>query len=240
MKKTGNNPLLFLCHSDLKGRLGKIGEIVLDNINIKYNFRILSINNEEYCYQYNIGSTALFVYPKILDFNSSEELYINYVMQSSMNTNGIRLNIDSNDLNDGYYIGNSILSLRIDRHHFRNNPSGYYNTYHFLSSEIGYFPLYEFSPFKVIIPDDDIIYISIRKEDNPYEITAGRGGILYFVTDYIDNKKKIIDKYEIEKISFETSLIEDYRISTKVNCKFLKRNDNEKVILLCNLIDHIG
>ena len=240
LKKAGNNPLLFLCHSDLKGGLGKIEEIVLDNINIKYNFRILSINNEEYFYKYNIGSTALFVYPKVLDFNSNEELYINYVMKSSIYTNGIRLNLDSNDLNDGYYIGNSILSLRIDRHHFRNNPSGYYNTYHFLSSEIGYVPFYEFSPIKVIIPDDDIIYISIRKEDNPYEITAGRGGTLYFVTDYIDNKKKIIDKYEIEKISFETSLIENSIISTKVNCKFLKRNDNEKVILICNLIDHIG
>ena len=240
LKKAGNNPLLFLCHSDLGGQLGKIEEIVLDNINIKYNFRILSTNNEEFFYKNNYGSIALFVYPKVLDFNSSEELFINYVMQFSMNTNGIRLNLDSNDLNDGVYIGNSIFRLHIDRHHFRNNGSGFYNTYHFISSEYGYVPFYEFSPIKVIIPDDDIIYISIRKEDNPNQITAGRGGIIYFVTDYIDNKKKIFDKYEIEKISFETSLIDQKGISTKINCKFLKRSDNEKVILLCNLIGHIG
>ena len=180
--------------------------MVLDNINIKINFRILSKNNEEYFNKYNIGSTALFVYTKVLDFNSNEELFINYVMLSSMNTHGIRLNLDSNDLKNGVYIGNSNLRLRIDKYHFKNNTSGYYNTYHFLDKEYGYVPFYEFSPIKVIIPNDNIIYISIRKEDNPYEITAGRGGTLYFVTDYVDNEKKIFNKYEIEKISFETSL----------------------------------
>ena len=157
-----------------------------------------------------------------------------------MNKHGIRLNLDSNDLKNGVYIGNSNLRLRIDKYHFKNNTSGYYNTYHFLDKEYGYVPFYEFSPIKVIIPNDNIIYISIRKEDNPYEITAGRGGTLYFVTDYVDNEKKIFNKYEIEIISFETSLIEDYRTKTKVNCKFLKKNNNEKVILLCNLIDHLG
>ena len=236
MKKEGNNPLLFLCKSDLNGQLGKIEEMLLDNISIKYNFLILPINNEEIFYRVDYGCSPLLLYPKVLDFNLAEELFIYIVIQNSMIISRIRLNLGANDLNFGIFKDNYIIKLTINRHHFLNNTSGYYNIYHLVKEEYGYIPLYEISPIKVIIPDDDTIYISVRKKDNPDKLETGSRGTLYFVTDYIDNEKKIIDKYGLEKISFEASLINKNNYDTKVNCKFLKRRYNEKVILLCTFL----
>ena len=83
-KKNKIDPLFLLCYlnswSDYLGIIDN--EIILDNINILYNFRIQPGNNTEYFYASERGSIGITLYPKILDFSQTDRLTINFIMQN--------------------------------------------------------------------------------------------------------------------------------------------------------------
>ena len=95
-KKSENINLLFLCNWYSRWEntsLGRIAnETILNDINIKYNFRIQPTENYEIINIYhNYSDTPLYIYPKILNFSLNESLTIDYIMFSLGYNQGIRL-----------------------------------------------------------------------------------------------------------------------------------------------------
>ena len=166
-KKNIKDPLILLCLSQETrysiNYLGQINdEIVLNNSNIKYNFRIQPGINMEYFTFYKYASKGISLYPTVLDFNLNETFTIYYIMDYSSYTTKITLNFDSNNLTCSQ-INRLIISCNIDRKYFENKKSGYYDTYYQTDKIKIYSKFYEYSPIQVIIPDDNRIYISISK-----------------------------------------------------------------------------
>ena len=70
-KKKELGPLLILCRWNITGKntLGEIKrEIILNNIHMKYNFRIQPLTNNEIFDIEGLGNLALFIYPQLLNF----------------------------------------------------------------------------------------------------------------------------------------------------------------------------
>ena len=124
-KKNIKDPLILLCLSQettyySNRYLGQIeNEIVLNNSNAKYNFRIQPGNNTEYFSFIYYGSKGISFYPKVLDFNLKESFSLYYIMDYSSYTYQVQLNLDSEPLI--FYYSNDLLAYcNINRKHFKN------------------------------------------------------------------------------------------------------------------------
>ena len=192
-------------------------EIILNNSSIKYNFRIQPFNNTENFSSYDSGSTPLYFYPKVLDFNLYDTITINYIMDNPSNTQGIRLIYNSDDLecnNDN----KMLKTCKVNRDFFENAKHGYYYTYHKVQDDI-YSIYYELTPFEVIIPDDNKIFVNIIEKENAY---IGEKGNFYLNTDFHD-EENIFNISDIEeKTSFDTFI-------------YLNNNEGEKYTIICRL-----
>ena len=153
LKKNKESNLLFLCFAEFMGSdcLGVIEkEVILNDINIKYDFYIQPVTNKQY---FNISGASPYIitaYPIILDFTSADNLTIDYVIPLSQNV-AIKLNPDATELE--CINGENTKRCIVPKSHFENKKSGYYYTYH-LNYLKNYAISYEFSPIEVILPDD--------------------------------------------------------------------------------------
>ena len=242
LQKDLDKPLLMLCTcSDigiysLKELITE--EIILDNINVKYNFRIQPTNNtEEFNLNFYYGGYIYFSYPKILDFTKQNEYQINLLYKSQLNYNikTLRLIHDLENLNCFSFKNGFTCTININ--YFENNPNGYYNLYQ-LNRINTYSIIYEVPPFEVILPKRKAINIKIKEKDNKDPIKIGEKGILYFITNYNDNERNIFDVSDIEeKTKFET-LISDSIRSKIISCGLWKpNNDNLRIICKLNNYD---
>ena len=242
LKKAGEEPLLILCNWDYsryKYLRGNKEEIILDNINIKYNFNIQPsiINTTETFNYYNSGSTPIFFYPnKELDFTLREEFTINYLMNNPSETKEIRLIPHFNNL-DCINYQNKRKICNINRDYFRNEKSGYYYTYHSNSNFNNDSIFYEFSPIHVTI-NDKKIYISLKPKLN--SMVIGLRGTIFFDTDYIDNEANILDSSDLDEWEFPIMFKGDNGYNYTANCILWKPNINKNISLICTLIDIIN
>ena len=240
-KKAEIENLLILCRWPFNGSysLGEIkNEIVLENINNKYNFRIQPVVNNELVTVGGIGSKVLFSFPQLLDFYLDDKLAILIQMESPENSNNISL-----DSKSSYLICENSLSFLtpykrcfIDKNYFieQQNPDENYYLYHInhLNKSSKF---YELSPIQVKLPKYNEIIIRIRQEDNINQIKIGINGVLYFKTDYYDNEKIIFNDTEIENIFLpETKIIDENKNEYNVECRFWNPK-NEKIRIICNL-----
>ena len=157
-RKNDGAPLLIVCLMDFGNKkynnsLSEIKEeIILDNINIKYNFRIQPVKNTEKFYVCtSSGSLILWSYPEVLDFTKQDSITIEYWMDRPNNLDGIKLNKDAPDL-DCENI-NSFKRCIVHKSHFKGKENGYYYTMYrncLNSNSI----LYELPPTKVILTKD--------------------------------------------------------------------------------------
>ena len=133
--------------------LGEIKkQIELKNVNIKYNFYILQVKNEEKCKIDGLSSNIMFSYPEILNFTSKDSITIDFLMDDyTQNSKGIKLNPEGKELD--CINGRGTKRCTINKSHFENKKSGYYFTHHLnhLNESIIY---HEASPIYVILPDD--------------------------------------------------------------------------------------
>ena len=156
LKKSEEVPLLFLCKWNYNWEQNKLGEIkkeiLLNDICIKYNFRIQPVNNNDIFSSSNSGNEAYDVYPKILNFSSDEAFTLIYFMDNPSNTKGLRLNPNFEDLD--CYVDDDKMSKScfIYKEYFKNEKSGYYYTYQEIFFD-NYTILYELSPIQVILPN---------------------------------------------------------------------------------------
>ena len=154
-RKYTSKPLLFYCVAKQKGifPLESITEeIILDNINSKYNFIIKSINNDEKIEvleepkraYHNQAFCSIPSIPSVLNFDLNEKLNIDIF---SFNTN-IRLNPDSEDLKcqKVNFIAQSCI---ITKSLFENKTNGYFFVHYLIPATNEYTPFYEASPIRV-------------------------------------------------------------------------------------------
>ena len=124
-----------------------------NNLNVKYNFRIQPVNNEETIIDKNDAS-GTFIYrvaPEVLDFTKSDSLTIDYAMESPEQLRGLTFNEDATDLSCKI-IGREIKRCTVPKSHFEGKQSGYY----FIKHENhlgGRSTCYEGIPIKAILND---------------------------------------------------------------------------------------
>ena len=225
--KYENTPLLLKCISSSFWKYVKLqdifNEIILDDINIKYNFRIQPINNigTIYIFQSEVFITY-FAFSEILDFTSQDYTTLSIYGTISVNE-GIRLNKNSTDLKCEI-IDFRFLRCIVPKSHFEGKKGGYYSLVYVHDSEIITF--YEIPPFKVVLnetePDIDTNIITV--EDIEGDSKIGKQGVLALSTDFIDGSN-IFDKANIEiQTKFKTYISNIYEESEEyeVNCRLVK------------------
>ena len=239
LKKEEGKNLLLLCVAFEEGNftLGEIKQdIIINNMNIKYNFTIKPVKNDEIYIVKGIGGFIAITYPLELDFTKQDILTVDYYGQSPENITGFKLNPDAEELE----CVNEIQLKRcfVPLNHFEKKESGYYYTYSNNPLEESVIN-YEITPIKVILPKDNEYKIRIKEEYNKNTIELGHQGTLYFYTDYSDNEESIFDPSDIEEKTEFTSIITDGdKNSYNVNCR-LWNPTHRQLIILCNLKDSL-
>lgn len=156
-KKYDNYPLFLFCAVSKEGNftLSEIKEnINLTDINIKYNFIILPVKNNETVICGDLTSDSLeYVSPDVLDFTSTNSLVIDF----TFNDNHLRIwNVTFNQ-NSSYLqceYSKYTLTCIVPKSHFKGKESGYYFLMHPNHlNNLSY--LYEVSPIKVILPESE-------------------------------------------------------------------------------------
>ena len=154
-RKYEENPLLMVCWGPKENsHLDEIvEEKVLNEINIKYNFRIQPVNNTEMIDsdKTSSGSFINVVYPEVLNFTSQESLTIDYYLEDAKALDGITFN-DGSPVLECENIGKSIKRCTVNSTHFIKNKSGYYYFTLHKNHLNGTSPSYEAPPIQVILP----------------------------------------------------------------------------------------
>ena len=152
-RKYENNPLFLVCWvNDGVFWLKEIEqEIILNDINIKYNFRIQPVKNIKKIIgdSREKGSFIFFLYPEVLDFTKEDNLYIDYHIENPDSITGITLNEDAEDL-ICEILGREIKRCKIPKSHFNGKENGYYFTKHTNHLDGKSFS-YEAPPIKIIL-----------------------------------------------------------------------------------------
>ena len=152
LRKFDDNPLLIVCFRSNIGKcwLNEIKEeIKVEDANIRYNFRIQPVKNDERIYQSkrDRGTFMFDIFPETLDFTNKEYLYIYYNAERTKYLKGITFNKDKEDL-DCEITKDVLLRCNVTKNQF--NKTGYYftkRTNHLGSKSTNY----EISPVKVIL-----------------------------------------------------------------------------------------
>ena len=156
MKKTEGQDLSLLCKlfSSYIIHLAKITEkIILNDINFKYNFIIIPVeNNELIKIENDYGSEVKLTNPIILNYTLEEEINIKYIMTNPSNIKSLKINSDAiNALQctDSKHLKTCL----VPKEHFIGKKDGYYFTQYDNN-----YTLYDASPIKVILPPEDFSF----------------------------------------------------------------------------------
>ena len=240
LKKTEGNPsLLMICQlPNNQGESFSLGEIKdqidLKDINIKYNFHIIPVKNEEQCAVSGEGVSISFNVPRTLDFTSKDSFTIDYIMDNPENERGIRLNPEGNALACTIE-SKTIKRCTVSIDHFKDKKSGYYFTHHLnhLDNTIIY---HEATPINVILPEVTLLF---KEENNKKQINIGKNERVFaLVSNYNDTEKNIFNKDEDITFDAELSDINDHSIKYNIKCRLWKPN-NDYIRIICNMKDDL-
>ena len=219
-KKDKEEPLYLLCKSN-RGEspislLEIKNEIVLDNIHVKYNFNIKPLKNDNKVYMEGEGASGMIILQKTLDFYNNDEINIDLIFDIPF-TGNIKLNLDAKEELVCENVHALISRCKVPKSHFENKQSGNYYIY-YLNHKKEYIRFYEFSPFQVILPNENEVLIRIIKENNKNGIKIGKDGIFAIVTDYNDKGKNIFNDTVIGNIEINTNIKDENNNEYKVEC----------------------
>ena len=160
-RKYNDSPLLILCYSYYEEKTYVLKEItqeiIVDDLNVKYNFRIQPMsNNEPIQFSGKESDSILMMYPNILDFKLKDIYSINIINREDYNMiglYGLTFNENASDLDCiRKYPGNRLFVCNVTKSHFSGKKSGYYyikhtNTFGKKSTN------YEVAPIKILLND---------------------------------------------------------------------------------------
>ena len=235
----GETPLLLMCENkdrDYDFLIEK--DILLENINYKYDFKIIYNDFfQRISVKPDSGKKIIFNYPLILDLTKSDKYTIQFFLENSQNFNDIKFSKDSAPLE--CTTDNYIKTCTVNKTHFDGIQTGYYFPYYsnkYLNDTIAY----DAQPIKVIIEPN--VLINVKLEDNK-DIIIGEMdpdtrilATIPFITDFDDSKQNVFNISDIEeKTQFKMRLIDEYGYEEyKVNCRLWKPK-NEKLRLFCGI-----
>ena len=155
--KYENNPLILLCGIEFEGSfyLKEIEqEIIINYINIQYNYRIQPVKYENPILIIGEGRAILWSYPKILDFTkTNDSLYVQYVCKNKIEyLKGLTYNENEKDLE--CQIINDILKCEVPKSHFNGKTNGLYFLKHTNPIDKKVIS-YEIQPIRVILDNDE-------------------------------------------------------------------------------------
>ena len=235
-KKSIKTPLLIVCFMSrrLADHLDEIkNEIILNNISIKYNFRIQPVNNKEK-YFVNIRLAAIkSYYPIVLNYYLYDSINIDfscywydylYIMPN------IVLNLDAGNLTC-YELRNATQRCVVPKSHFEGKEGGYYLINYF-NNDINELKIsYQLSPIQVLLPKDNDIIIKIKKENNKNKIRIGQKGALNFITNFIDKKNIFNETYIHFNSTIKDESINEYNVKCLL---WISKNENSKIVCRFN------
>ena len=230
-KVTGMN-LLCLCLTDNYGYYKATFQPArYYNIHWKYNFIIQNYNSIN-SYSYYEGSDIKLIYPSLLDFSNNDILTIRFITPLPSYANNIKLNQYASDLACENLEGMKLCYVSFA--HFLKNPNKFYFTYHsdYYSSTL----YYGSSPIEVILPDiNNFIELSLDFNNTNYlEQYLGKDNIIYFITNYYDNKNIFNDS----SFSFNLKFNEEKNDNVfDASCHFWERYP-QNVGVICKLNDN--
>ena len=234
LRKYENNPLLIICWADFTSTswLKEITkEIIFDDINAKYTFRIQPVKNEEKIYyKGGSGSFIFYMYPEIFDFRNSDSLIVEYEMRNPNSLTGISFNEIASDLSC-QTVGIEIKRCTVPKSHFEGKETGYYFTKH--SNHLnGKSFSYEAPPVKVILDDSTKVTISLK---GLYENYVGKKGTIIIETDF-NPDFDIIDT--TRDIYFNVKITNEKSNNYAVYGGFW-RVKGENLYIICNIGENI-
>ena len=151
-RKYSEFPLLIVCwvNEDGTNVLNEITEEkIYNDLNIKYNFRIQPVKNEEKIESKSSSGTFIYYcYPHILDFTKSDSLSVEFEVESPDILTGVTFNENKGDLSC-QTLGNRIKKCIVPKSHFDGKKTGNYflkHTNHLNSKSTSY----EVNPVHVI------------------------------------------------------------------------------------------
>ena len=193
LKQLSEEPLYLIClpynYSEGNFRLEQLTkEQILNEHNLKYNFLIQPINNEEFVEIKGNGGSPYGMSPKKLDFYTNDVILVDVITVLSNYMKGIKLNLDSKDFLECHPVTSVSSKCIVPRSHFEKKQSGHYFMYHsnHMDQMIRF---YQLSPFEVILPKENELVIVIKKENNKNAIKIGKEGNFAFITDYNDKDR---------------------------------------------------
>ena len=230
--KYDNNPLLLVCwlNGESENRLKEIKEeIIINNLNVLYNYRIQPVKNEEIIYYKGTGSFIMWYYPKILDFTkNSGNLSIIYSIEEPNYLNGFTYNEDEKDLNCEI-IGRHIKKCEVTKEHFNGKKDGLYFVKH--TNHLGQKSIsYEVQPINVIISTELILV-----QGSVEEGTVGKKGTIVTSFRQEDTSYKIIDTQK--KTCFE-SKVSNGKDNYNVNCGLWSKDEYD-IFIFCDIDENI-
>ena len=127
--------MLILCeglyHEDVLYLKEIKSNILVDDVNIQYNFIILPVNNQEKTtliknnYYYDYPTNIIYqIFPNILNFTSNDSLEIDLYLEKPRDVNGITFNEYAEDLKCINLI--QIKRCKVPKEHFKGKNDGYY------------------------------------------------------------------------------------------------------------------
>ena len=223
-KKTTGRPLIYFFDIDSQygqGILKNENESIISNMHYKYNFRIQPYDINQTIpidiYAMGINTINLF-YPKKLDFTLEESLIIRYIV--SYNELKIKLKPSLPDLECVDL--NGMKKCTVSLFDFVGEKSGNYETYYSIYGN-KYRIYFKLPTINIILPENRV-YIIIEEKLNFTGINIGENGLLYFETNYIDDKD-FFDESDIEETIFNTSIIANGNYDYIITCRLWKPSD---------------
>ena len=238
LKKDNNLSLLLLCKISNTGifSLGEITkELILNNINIKYNLLIQpTLNSEIFNVSGNRGS-ILITSPMILDFYLDNSLIIYFYINDIEYINEIKLNPDSEEDLECDTI-NNMKKCIVTNSHFSGKQDEYYFIY-YKNNFDGYSKFLELSPIKVILPESQEQIIKINNLDNNHTIEISQKGAISFITEFFDTQN-IFDSLDLEQKTLYSATFTGIDKTYKAECHLWKPKE-EKMRLICKFEESI-
>ena len=164
--KYDGNPLYLICLTNYEGTnwLKEIeNELIINNQNIQYNYRIQPVKNEEKIETKETGSVIVFYHPTILDFSKNNgPLSILYFTEFPNNLDGLTFNEGQKDI-ECKTVAEDKKKCEVTKEHFKGKNNGLYFLKH--KNHLGKKDItYEIRPMKVILSSSsngNIISLSI-------------------------------------------------------------------------------
>ena len=239
LKKDSNQALLLICKMANIGTftLSEIKqELILDNINIKYNLLIQPVLNKDKFIVNGNGGSILFISPMILDFYENESLTIYFYTNEIEYINEIRLNPDSDEDLKCDTI-NKMKKCIITKSYFNEKQSGYYYLSHKNNFE-NYTKFFELSPINIILTEIKEQIIKINNIYNNHTLEISQKGAVSFITEYED-PQNIFNTIDIEQKTLYNATFTGIDKIYKAECHLWKPKD-EKMRLICKFEENIN